>query len=834
MIYNDDISLLQSDRYDVLIVGGGAVGLSIASSLMYDGLKIGVVESGVDHKAAEYDILKNVETKGLNIKDASRERMLGGCGQTWAGQLAQFDKVDYCNRSDKYPGLGISEVEVSDLLDQYGHFFKFPNSQEFLDAPQNTVFDFPEPFEKKIFLQQLPIFKFGDRLKHIFEAPDIDLILGWTARELVWRDTHCTGALFQNVHGSQKQLSATFVIIACGCLESTRLLLQSQSSGHISQSLPIGERFMDHPKGVIGEIKLKRPVSLKDPSFPNKMRDGLSGYIGFKFSDRYIKNNNLSNCYFRLKIEDNKEFFTESRELIQLARNFRHSFNKTPLDASKSIVSNIWAFRRGLPGILYKVFQKALKKAGVKRLNSRAVKVEVLAEMSSEVTNRVQLEQRKDGISGLNTLTVSHRLSQNDIRSIEILVHHLQSFLDKNKLGRLIKSREKLEDLVSTDASHHIGGTRITDGSDLGVVNSDFKVLGSKNLYICGGSVLRASGHANPTMLFVGMALKLARHLRAKINIQNNKCSLPTPPAEIKDPEVIIIGAGRRVREDVLPVIEKIFQQNTSISLFARSNSGIFGRRSKYNVLPLSALSEVSTENVKLIYVAVPIEEAPTVAAAIEKLTCKNAKIIWDTPIKETVVDLAKKMNVFVGEDSSYLPWLDLFDDFNLSKLQKILIDRGAFQYHAIALASEIGKKINGIHHNLDHPKIRKRNKLSFTLGSKTLVEVISPRSYKNGHIILWFESGRQINITPKNSDSDIKIVRDEVGRCIGFSMAEKEILLSSEESDLIGFVNYDESVITIMLKIKRAALYRLINDAIRDSKKLNIKEAYADAALFS
>jgi hypothetical protein len=56
---------------------------------------------------------------------------------------------------------------------------------------------------------------------------------------------------------------------------------------------------------------------------------------------------------------------------------------------------------------------------------------------------------------------------------------------------------------------------------------------------------------------------------------------------------------------------------------------------------------------------------------------------------------------------------------------------------------------------------------------------------------------------------------------------------LSEEESDLIGYVCSEDDIVSIMLKIKRVGLRRLILDVFDSKKKLEIIEANSDARLF-
>ena len=68
-----------------------------------------------------------------------------------------------------------------------------------------------------------------------------------------------------------------------------------------------------------------------------------------------------------------------------------------------------------------------------------------------------------------------------------------------------------------TDASHHIGTTRMGISDNYGVVNRDCKVFGIENLFIAGSSVFPTSGFANPLLTSVALALRLCDHLKLKM-----------------------------------------------------------------------------------------------------------------------------------------------------------------------------------------------------------------------------------------------------------------------------------------------------------------------------
>jgi len=64
---------------------------------------------------------------------------------------------------------------------------------------------------------------------------------------------------------------------------------------------------------------------------------------------------------------------------------------------------------------------------------------------------------------------------------------------------------------------HHIGTTRMHPDPKQGVVDQNCRVHGISNLHVAGSSVFPTSGHANPTLTIVALALRLADHLGRRV-----------------------------------------------------------------------------------------------------------------------------------------------------------------------------------------------------------------------------------------------------------------------------------------------------------------------------
>jgi choline dehydrogenase-like flavoprotein len=113
---------------------------------------------------------------------------------------------------------------------------------------------------------------------------------------------------------------------------------------------------------------------------------------------------------------------------------------------------------------------------------------------------------------------VDWRVSPLEWKTIRCFTRTVQDALQAAGLARLEARPElALEDghrTVTFDDSYHwMGGTRMARSADEGVVDTDLKLHGVRNVYVCSHSVFPASGYANPVHTLLALALRLADHL---------------------------------------------------------------------------------------------------------------------------------------------------------------------------------------------------------------------------------------------------------------------------------------------------------------------------------
>jgi choline dehydrogenase-like flavoprotein len=107
-----------------------------------------------------------------------------------------------------------------------------------------------------------------------------------------------------------------------------------------------------------------------------------------------------------------------------------------------------------------------------------------------------------------------------EVRSIRRTYAVLDGALREAGLGRLevpLDGDAAWRDACESGKHHNMGTTRMHASPSLGVVDADARVHGVANLHVAGSSVFPTFGYANPTLTIVALAVRLGRHLAARL-----------------------------------------------------------------------------------------------------------------------------------------------------------------------------------------------------------------------------------------------------------------------------------------------------------------------------
>jgi len=116
---------------------------------------------------------------------------------------------------------------------------------------------------------------------------------------------------------------------------------------------------------------------------------------------------------------------------------------------------------------------------------------------------------------------VDWRINDDERRTIVRMAHLVKDGFERLGLPRPILQPWVTENSWQTspiiDMAHTLGTTRMSTNSKLGVVDKNCQVHGVGGLYMAGGSVFPTGGHANPTLMILAFAIRLADAIKSRL-----------------------------------------------------------------------------------------------------------------------------------------------------------------------------------------------------------------------------------------------------------------------------------------------------------------------------
>jgi choline dehydrogenase-like flavoprotein len=567
-----------SSGYEVVIVGGGAAGLTIARELAANRVNICVIESGSLRETPENESLNSVEASGdledprvqaLRSRHARqlrfwsedaqkygvRTRVLGGSTSAWGGRVAAFDELDFAAR-EWIAGSGwpISHSDLAPFLQRAAKHLNLSSLTTDRTFWRSLTREIPEPINRlkhfDSFFWQFArsryvvtdMMRFGQDFQ-LENLAGVTVLLNATVASLVLADGGASGVSLVSSLGARKaEIDAPLVVLAAGAIENARLLLLS-GLAEADATAPVGRpalgRFLiDHLAVSIG-------------SFDKKSRGIASRLFGFYA----LQQNRRVDMYMHglsLRPAAQQEFalpnmavyavpeFSEDDPLQAFKRLVRRESNHPARDIRAAVqnLGTIVTFvgRKMLehPNIPAPVRRRIAD--AVVRLRPNLVAREFLAsghrrklddlslmlicEQPPTPNNWIRLSEFTDRL-GLPKAEIHWEIGDDLRRAILKVGTLLATDLERAGLpgfhiGPAFVT-QNISELIVSDWGHTAGTTRMGMDPRTSVVDDQCQVHGVRGLYVTGASVFPTVGHANPTLVIVAMAIRLADRLRSDI-----------------------------------------------------------------------------------------------------------------------------------------------------------------------------------------------------------------------------------------------------------------------------------------------------------------------------
>ena len=515
---------------DVCVVGAGAAGITLAIELTGSALDICLLESGGFSLDEQIQSLYDLQSTGYPPREnyMSRVRRFGGSCNLWAGRSMLLSPSDLQPR-DWVPDSGwpISYAELAAWYSRAGKILQLPGlaDADFSDYRNRMTQDEQAIFADGTFVPTTSLWartpqRFGSQFKaRLRSAPNVRVLLHASATNINLSEAGDSVASVSaaTLAGGKLQIRARHYVLACGGLENARLLLVSRDRhphGVANEHDLVGRYFMDHPRAVFGKVHVaasRRLRALRGWPLP----DGKL-QLGIGLSAETQRREQLLNHYVTLESQTSGYAEARYQALVQTAKVLLrrgHAGSRWDLRRMKvgDLPNMIYLLspKELMPHLLYRWYFAA-REAIPRRPAAQTYIAVYFCEQPPDPQSRVTLSDQVDHL-GMSRLKLHWRIGEPVVQSIlriqELLAQRLQAL----GIGRLERSEQEI---AFTDASHHMGTTRMSRSPDHGVVDGNCRTHGVRNLYLAGSSVFPCAGYANPTITIVALSLRLAAHLR--------------------------------------------------------------------------------------------------------------------------------------------------------------------------------------------------------------------------------------------------------------------------------------------------------------------------------
>lgn len=531
-------------EYDVCVVGAGPVGLTVALECEATGLSVLLVEAGQAKSRKPVN-----GSGGIEIVDTARHAPidvvtrtgLGGTSAVWGGRCVPFDEIDFEPRSFvRHSGWPISHDELKPWYAKAAFYLDcgpggFRSPLPGWNEGPHVSFQGVERLSSQPRLGP----RFADQLR---KSPRLELKLGQAVSgiNLTTDGDSVRSFAFAGSSTARAGPKARAFVLACGGLQSTRILLDLQRSWprHFGgDEGPLGRYYMGHLTGKIASIVLHDPADVKNFDYT---RDGEGHWFRRRFSlpRSTLIEREILNTVFWL---GNPPFHDAGHGSAAASCIFL--MLTLPIVGRRFLSGDTFAFHRGaaskhLAQHWANVLGNPLEAlAGVTaaakyRLATRDLRPFFFRNSHGEYALHYHSEQMPNPNSRIRLignstdetrLSVDFRFCDDDamsvIRAHEVLDNALRQS-GKGYVKYWQRPEERLHQILSQaqDGYHQIGTARMADNGRIGVVDPNCRVHGLNNLYVAGSAVFPTSGQANSTFGAVAIAARVADRLRKTLH----------------------------------------------------------------------------------------------------------------------------------------------------------------------------------------------------------------------------------------------------------------------------------------------------------------------------
>ena len=506
--------------YDVCIIGSGAAGITIAREIAGGSYSVCLLESGDLYFSEEAHALNDAVNVGRPYPQLpqTRLRMFGGATNHWGGQCWPFDPevfeprswVPYSGWPIRYRDLEPYYRRAHEVIQLGPYNYDAASYAEQLGLP---LLPFDSSRIATICSKWNPL-RFGITYEdELNRRHGLDVYLNSTVTNI---NRHRDNNFIESVDirtfaGNQFHVSSRYFILAIGGIENARLLLLSnnvETNGLGNTYDLVGRFFMEHLTYQSGMIL---PID-QHAYWLYKERHPLGGDLLLKayitLPRDVLEHERILQYRTPLHVVDDRRVADSVHSFSYLAD------HAIAFEEPEAIDYHVSRIMRDPVSVLRGLFGPKQGLLGASDWPI-AYGLDNNIETAPNPDSRILLADEKDAL-GQQKAAVNWRLTELDRATIRRAQELIALEVGRSGFGRMRMEMEDAQDVLlegTRTHAHHMGTTRMHDNPRLGVTDANCKVHGLENLFVAGSSLFPCSGHANPTLTIVALALRLADHL---------------------------------------------------------------------------------------------------------------------------------------------------------------------------------------------------------------------------------------------------------------------------------------------------------------------------------